>query len=535
MNILLVVPRYSLENKPNYNYVLPIGLGYIYSVLVKAGHNVDGLNLNHIAGSAEEIITKKLNSKKYDFVGTGNNALGYAITEIIIRTAKNHPSKPKTLLGGPIINSEPELIFNDLNPTFGVIGEAEETIVELVDAVEKVKDLKKVKGIMYKDSTGKLIQTLPREPPKDLDSIPFPNYEAFGIEKQLDNISTNYAYYANFSDNTRAYPLLASRSCPFQCTFCYHNSQYRKRSLKNIMQELSLAIKKYKINMICIHDECFALDKRRLDDFCREITKLKRETPWDLRWFCQLRVETIDAEILKKMKEAGCAIIGYGLESYSLPVLQSMKKNTTPEQIKKAVKLAFDNKLSLQSFFIFGDTAETVETAEETLNYWKDYCKNGQVGLLFIQPYPGSEIYKRALKKGVLKDKLNFIKNLTIWNWFNLTDNMTDKEVSQLKRKVLDMVSKYTKFIRPRKLNKMKNGNYEIEIKCPFCKKVVNYKNCQIGNRFSYGFGLICRNCSLRSFVVSPLQKFAYANYSWIRTFRDLELKILSTFKKKRL
>ena len=206
-----------------------------------------------------------------------------------------------------------------------------------------------------------------------------------------------------------------------------------------------------------------------------------------------------------------------------------------PTNKSKAVKLAFDNKLSLQSFFIFGDSAETAQTAQETLDYWKEYCKNGQVGLLFIQPYPGSEIYKRAIKKGIIKDRMHFIKGLTIWNWFNLTNTMTNQEVSELKTKVLDMVSKYTKFIRPRRLKKMKNGNYEVEIKCPFCKEIINYKNCQIQNRFSYGFSLICRKCSLRSFIVSPLQKFAYANYSWVRTFRDLELKILGFLKKKRL
>jgi radical SAM superfamily enzyme YgiQ (UPF0313 family) len=514
--------------------VLPIGLGYIYSTMVGAGYKVECLNLNHHYGTAEEIINKKLNSKKFDFVCTGNNALGYAITERILTAAKNHPSKPRTILGGPIITSEPELIFGALKPSFGVLGEGEETITDLLKTIESKKDLKKVRGIIFRESDGKVIKTPPRLPPKDLNSIPFPNYDAFGIEEQLNHITTNYAYYANLSDNTRAYPILGSRSCPFQCTFCYHDSRYRKRSLDNVMKEINLAVKKYRINMLTIHDECFATDNERLKEFCKRMIKLKKEISWDLRWFCQLRVEAADESVLKMMKKAGCVIIGYGLESYSLPVLKSMKKYTTPEQIDAAIKKTFSAKIALQSFFIFGDTAETKETARETLEYWKNHCK-GQVGLGFIQPYPGSEIYKRCVERRIIKDKLSFLKNLTIWNWFNMTDKMTDREVRDLKRKLLYMVGKYTKFQRPIRLKKMRDGNYEVIVKCPFCKETLCYKNCQIENRLSYGFSLICRKCFLRFFVVSPFQKFAYANYSWIRPIRDIQLKISGFLEKKRL
>ena len=535
MNILLVVPRYNLDSKPNYDYVLPIGMAYIYSALVNEGHSVDCLNLNHTYGSVQMNINKKLDSKKFDLVGTGNNALGYAVTEEIIRVAKLHHSKPKTILGGPIITSEPDLIFDSLSPTFAVLGEGEETVVKLLRALEKKENLKKINGLMYHDSNGKIVRTSPSEPIRDLDSIAFPNYDAFGISEQLNNISTNFIFYTNLFDNTRMYPLLASRSCPFQCTFCYHDSRYRKRSMDNIMEELSYAIKKYRINLIAIHDECFSIDKARLKEFCQRLNILRKEIGWDLKWTCQLRVETLDKETLEMMKEAGCAVIGYGLESYSKKVLESMGKHITPEQIFKAVNMAFEVKMALQSFFIFGDPAETKETAKETLDYWKKYCR-GQVGLGFIEPYPGSVIYNYSVEKGLIKNKLEYIKNeMGPHNAINMTRDMSTSDFQKLREEILDLFGKYTKFTKPLKVKKMDNGKYAFTVKCPFCKEVMTYKNCKIGNRFTYGFNLICRKCLLRFFVVSEIQRIGYAYYSKVRVLRDFQKKITRAIKRKNL
>ena len=534
MKILLIAPRYSFETKKTYDYILPIGLGYIYSALTKAGFDVDCLNLNHYDGHTEDIINDKLNSQKYDIVGTGNNALGYAITEIILNTVNNHPSKPKTILGGPIITSEPELILDALKPSFGVLGEGEETIAELAKALEVGREPKQVRGIIYKDLEGKTIKTLTRLPIHDLDSIAFPDYDKFGVQEQMGKMSTNFMFFANLFDETRMYPILASRSCPYQCTFCYHDSGYRKRSMDNVMDEITHVVKKYKINLLAIHDECFAIDEPRLREFCKRINVLRKEIDWDLKWSCQLRVETSDKALLQEMKDAGCAMIGYGLESYSPTVLKSMKKFIKPEQIDKAMQSLFDAEIALQGFFIFGDTAETKETAKETLDYWKNHCK-GQIGLGFIQPYPGSEIYKRCLEKGIIKDRLSFIKGLVVNDIFNMTDTMSDQELHDLNKEILAATGKYTKFVKPLKVKKQPNKKYEVLVKCPFCNEKTNYKNCKINNRLSYGFNLICRKCYLRFFTVNALQKFAYAHYDKVRALRDLQLKIIRAVKKKRL
>ncbi|MEK6906793.1 MAG: radical SAM protein [Nanoarchaeota archaeon] len=529
-NILLVVPRYPFDktsvNKTNFRYQFPFGLGYISSILKKERYNVDILNLNHYDGTIEEIINKKLNIKKYDFVGTGGNALLYSIISKIRNIVSKHKTNPKFILGGPIITSEPKLVFRDIKPDFGVIGEGEETVIELLKNIEKNKDLKKVKGIIYYDKLGNIVLTERREVISDIESLPYPDFEGLNYKKVLNNAHANDFYFTQISDYPRVYPILGSRGCPFNCTFCYHEGRYRRRSVKHIIKEIREAIKKYDINIINLYDECFSVEKNRMYEFCKEIKKIREEYGKDIKWACQLSVGYTNKEMLDSMKDAGCFIVSYGFESINLKVLKSMRKPITPEQIENIFKETLKRKIGIQAFFIFGDIAETKESAKETLDWWKKNAK-GQIGLGFIQPYPGSEIYLHCLKKGIIKDKEDYIKYKVSQNhWYNMTDSMTDKDISNLKKEILKSTAKYSRYIMPLYIKKMKEDSYELKVKCPFCKQTEHYKNCFIGNRISYGFYMTCRNCGMRFFIVSLIQKISYKYYSKTRILRDQYLKI---------
>ncbi|MDP3026147.1 MAG: radical SAM protein [Nanoarchaeota archaeon] len=533
MKILLVIPRYMLTNTKNYEYSFPLGLGYISSVIKQAGHEIDCLNLNHFNGDVEHLINEKLDRKKYDIVATGHLGIGYAIIEKILNTVRNHSSKPKTVLGGALVTSEPKLMFESLKPDIAVFGEGEITIVELLDYLEKKKDLKEVKGIIYWNN-GKAVFTKPREPIEDLDSIAFPDFEGLGFEEQLGNMNCAYSF-----DYPRAYPILCSRGCPFHCTFCYHclGIKYRTRSLDNVMKELRENVKKYKINMINIHDDLFSVNKERLYEFCKEIKKLFKEIPWKCEWSCQLSVQNVDREMLSTVKDAKCTAISWGFESYSPTVLKSMKKPITPEQIDKAIKLSMEFKINIMGNFIFGDVAETKETAKETLDYWKKNCK-GQVKLYFIQPYPGSEIYNHCIEKGIIKDKLDFIKNrINHLTWLNMTNKMNNEEILQLKKEIIEARRKYYKYIMPIRIksDKKTKKRYKFLVKCPFCREKVEYKNCNIQNKFYFNHQVYCRKCGMSFYVISRIYKFTVDYYQELDFFRRNFLLIRDNFLKKRI
>ncbi|MBU0466571.1 MAG: B12-binding domain-containing radical SAM protein, partial [Nanoarchaeota archaeon] len=409
--VLIVMPKLILTTKVNYNYMIPLGLTYISSAIKKAGYNSDCLNLNHREGTISEILGKELDKEKYDVVCTqlvgGPN---YVVTEEIRKCVKEHSSHPKFIVGGALITSEPELIFNSLGLDFGVLGEGEITIVELLDCIKKKGDFSKVKGIIYKDEKGKTKVTEKREPIKDIESIPYPDFEGFEFKEYLKHLYCNQQHYNQSYDYPVPYPIMSSRSCPFQCTFCYHSIgyKYRERSIEDVINEIKMAIKKYKINIVALYDDMFSFKKERIYEFCEKIKEINKELPQKIKWYCQLSVVGIDKDLLKTMKDSGCSVISYGFESMDPKVLKSMRKPIKPEQIDFAIRSTLNEKIGIQGNFIFGDVAETKETAKKTLDYWRKNC-HGQVGLGFIQPYPGSAVYLHCLKKGLIKDKLKFI------------------------------------------------------------------------------------------------------------------------------
>ena len=233
-----------------------------------------------------------------------------------------------------------------------------------------------------------------------------------------------------------------------------------------------------------------------------------------------MSVNNVDKKLLETLKNAGCHVVSFGFESYSQEVLKSMKKPITPEQIDKAVKLSFEVGIGLQGSFIFGDRVETKETAKKTLDYWKENCK-GQIRLGFIQPYPGSEIFNHCVRKGIIKDKLDFIKNrINHTNWINMTDNMSDEEILGLKKDILKARREYYPNTLPLQIKIEKNKRYMIKVKCPLCKEIIEYHNCSFSNKFHYQYIVACKNCYMRFFIFSRLYKFEMDYYNELDFFR---------------
>ena len=514
LKLLILFPREIPSiTKPNYNYLFRLGLCYITSILKNNKYNVDCLNLNHCNGTLESILNNQLDNKRYDFILLTGEAVSYWAVKKTIDLVKSHKSKPKSILGGNIITAEPQHIYSLIKPDIGVIGEGEETIIDLLNTIEKLKDLSKVNGIIYTSDQGKIIMTQARRQVTDLDSLPLPELDDFGFNEYQENKYPNINYLYCFFDNPRLYPILGSRGCPLHCTFCYHYTKYRKRSINNIINELKERIKKYKINLVFFYDECMSINKKRLIEFCNEFIKLKKDIPWEVKWIPQLTVHTINDQILTILKRSGVCAISYGFESFSQTVLKSMQKPITPKMIDNAFKKTLEYKIAVQANFIFGDRAETMKTASETIKWWKENAK-GQVLLTFIKPYPGSEIYKYGLTKGIFKNDPDFYLKLAGNQWYNLTEKMTNIETKNLKRKLLGLISKYRKFAKKYQIKKTSHNIYQVTVKCPFCGANHTYKNCLVLSRLLYGFNLTCRTCAYRYFVVSPIQRIGYRAYA---------------------
>jgi radical SAM superfamily enzyme YgiQ (UPF0313 family) len=372
-----------------------------------------------------------------------------------------------------------------------------------LDCVKKGEDLTCVTGVGYGVKNGAFICNEHRSPILNLDSIPYPDFDGFEFGKYLDNLRPSDQFFYDIFDSPRVYPIICSRSCPFLCTFCFHpiGDVYRQRSIDSIMRELELMVKRYRINIVSIYDELLTNNREWLLNFCQRLKEFFRGLPYECKWTCQMRVDRVDDEILRMMKDAGCYLVSYGFESFSTTILKSMKKNITQNQIQKAVRITLKNKISLQANFIFGDVAETRETANETLNFWKQNQEAG-IMLIFVNPYPGSEIYRKCVDRGIIRNKLDFIAN-RIFDNFNMTETMSDNEFDKLKLDIFEARLKYKFYTRTVSLKSNGSGSFSIRIKCPQCKETIEYNDFFIRFKFYFALPMYCRSCRRRFFMVS--------------------------------
>jgi anaerobic magnesium-protoporphyrin IX monomethyl ester cyclase len=431
LNYLLVMPRLIQDIGDGYSFTL--GIVYISSSMKKAGYNVTAINLNHHQGAVDEIIKREIESNKIDVLATGGLSYQYNTVKSVIAAAKLAKSGIITIVGGGIISGDAEPAMRALEyADYGVIGEGEVTINELCRALECGEDVSKINGIIYKTDHAYKI-TMPRKELENIDVIPWPDYQGFEIDKYLRSLPPGISGL----NRRNTVFMLASRSCPYNCTFCFHTAgrKYRQRSLDDFFAELDHLVSKYNIEFICLADELFARDIKRVKEFCARIKH------YNIRWWAQFRVDDITPELLAILKDGRCEVMSFGLESADNRVLKSMRKGTTVEQIERTLKLVYDSGISIEGAFIFGDIAETVETANNTLKWWREHSEY-RITLNLITVYPGSFLYKYACEKNIIKDKVKFLRDGC--PQINVS-KLTDRELSELIKHFMDAPISLTK------------------------------------------------------------------------------------------
>lgn len=494
MKLLLVIPPYNILRRKDKGYPFPMGIAYVNAALRNAGFDIDGLNMNHVdvedryAYLADYIVAEKI-----DCVLSGGLCPEWRVIKKIFDTAKLARPGIITICGGGMITSEPVPCAELLEVDYAVVGQGEITDVELIQTLIDHGDVSNVKGIVYRTESGEYKQTQPRGEIEDLDTIAFPNYDGLDMDKYLDEqqVSDAFVYSCSF-DRPRTMSIILGRSCPFQCKFCFHPSgtKYRQRSLDNFFAELDEIVAKYAPKRINILDELFSAKPEMVSEFCERIKQYK------LTWTVSMRVDVVlPQETLKAMRESGCYLIAYGLESYSPKVLKNMRKHTKPEQIEKALKLAYDASMEVGSNLIFGDEAEDESTIYESLRFWFDHPEYG-INLAMIETYPGSEYYKELVKAGKITDKRAFMER-DDWR-INLTQ-MPDEAYW----KYVVLMQLLTFYYHPQstlgtieRIFLNEENEWVLETKCPHCGARNTYRNVRESLLRQAYFRLLCQECN---------------------------------------
>jgi anaerobic magnesium-protoporphyrin IX monomethyl ester cyclase len=356
----------------------PLGLGYIAAYLQQQGISVEVVDCTFI--KQKEAIRKIINSKPR-IIGI---QVMYSMKEKSLELAELLKEHCELLVaGGALPTTDPEAFLENFD--VAVVGEGEQTMVEVVNQFMNGGDLSKIKGIVYREKdVGQIKRTSPRGLNEDLDSFPNPSRDLF------DNDSYKRFYCKKFGYTTTA--IMTSRGCPFSCDFCskpVFGNEFRTRAVANVVDEIEEVIS-LGYNRIWFADDCFTLDRNRLIGICDEIINRRLKIGWE----CLSRVDTLDSETVDKMKRAGCVRMFFGIESGNDSILVLMKKQITIRQVREALFLCKNGGIKAGAFFIVGYPGENEKTVLETVKFASslplDY-------LSFTMPYPipGTPLYER--------------------------------------------------------------------------------------------------------------------------------------------
>jgi len=394
MKVTFINPPQSNSKYKFLGVVAPsLGIGYMAAVLEKNNIDVDVLDASALELSYDE-IGEEIIKRNPDIVSI--SALTPTIGVALDTADKIKQVKPETVvvLGGYHPTFEYESVLSEDSVDVVVRGEGEYTFLELVQSIDKGEDLDNVLGLAFLDkNSGEVVLTGDRPVIQDLDELPFPAFHLFPMEKyKILNITTNVA------------TIITTRGCPMQCSFCssaaLHGNKLRRRSYMNVVDECELRLKEQNIDTIAFMDDTFTLNKKFVNDFCDEIKRRNLQF-W---WGCTSRVDTLDEELLQKMKDSGCITIFIGVESADQQMLDKMNKNITLDKTVNAFKLARDVGIRTIASCVIGMPDDTKENIYQTLAFVKSLKPNYALYSL-ATPYPGTRFYKETFEKNLITIK----------------------------------------------------------------------------------------------------------------------------------
>lgn len=366
----------------------PLGLASIAAVLEGENYQAEILDANALQLSESEIAEEIGN---VDI--TGITAMTPFINSAIKVAKEIKKEKPGStvIVGGAHVTVLPEETLSNV-PEIDIIvrGEGEETVVELYNALKSGISLQNVRGITYRDN-GRVISTPMRPPIADLDSLPFPAYHLLPLHR--------YKLHPPHGRKLPFMAILTSRGCPYNCIFCskpIFGRKVRSQSPQRIASEVEYLEEKFKVKEIAFYDDIFTLDKKRIAKLAEEFKQRNLNLPWT----CETRVDLVTEELLKAMKEAGCYMIAYGIESGNQTILDNLRKKITIAQVRKAIKMTHDIGIQSIGYFMLGSPGETPATIRQTIDF-ANYLPLDFAQFSVTIPFPGTDLYNLYLKQGI--------------------------------------------------------------------------------------------------------------------------------------
>lgn len=465
---------------------------YISSALKKIpGLNVVCLNLNLRPGGIEAHLVEIMSIielEKIDAVFSGGRYYDFEAISRIFGMVKQYNPAITTVTGGPLVSGDPPVAMDVISQAdYGIIGEGERTITELVLALMNKISPDKIRGLIMRSKTGWLI-TEAREPIEDWTrEIFWPDYEGFGLKeiaKGAHPLNDNIIH------------LTLSRGCPFSCTFCCNSigTRYRQRPVEDFIEELHY-LRSISDNLnITLADDLLADSKVRLKAVCQATERIGFH-----HWRASARVNQVNQEMANTLKQGGCVSVCLGLESVNTRVLKSMNKKTNFAQAEEALHILADAGLEPYGYFIFGDVEETWESAMETLEWW-DKHPDYAISLGPIRHFPGTTIYRQAVARGMINPHEHLRQWLPVINDTRMSNQQHAELLAYVSNKQrVRLEDKHsTRYLR---LTQMRFDSADLSMEfsgqCPHCGQELSH-TCRVVTLAYFG----CPHC--HKFIHTP-------------------------------
>jgi magnesium-protoporphyrin IX monomethyl ester (oxidative) cyclase len=417
MKILLIYPPITIRSNDTTipGASIPLGLANIGAILEANNYNVsivdilaEGINVIKKTkkytrvGLSKETIFEKLNYYKPDIVGISTMFTAYSgDAHDVAKIVKEYNPKTIVVFGGAHASILYKNVLHDPNVDIVVIGEGEETILEIVRKAEVENSLQNINGTAIRNNQGEIILNPRRFPILKLDSLPLPARHLLPMDAYLRDCKENRSSYTMRTPSTT---VVTSRGCPGNCIYCavptIWGRSWRPFGAARIINEIEFLVKRYGVKEIQFLDDNISVSRDRLEKICDGIIQKKL----NIKWTCPngIAIWTLDKQLLLKMKKSGCYRLTFGIESGHPETQKFIRKNLNLKKAKEIIKIANDIGLWTFSTYIIGFPYETESAIKTTFNYAIKSLSDFVIFIL-LMPFPETDVTKILEKEGLLK------------------------------------------------------------------------------------------------------------------------------------
>ena len=433
---LLVNPPYSLEERygrrmKGFGAVSePMGLAYLAGSLGAQGLPVEILDAP-ATGVCPDHVVERVHCGGFGLVGITFLTPMFSAVADLTRRIKALCPETHVVAGGPHPTALPERTLKEIPWIDSLcIGEGERTMVDLVSALFEGRDLREVNGLAHR-CEGSIVVNPHRPFEQNLDLLPKPARNLLPLD--LYKLTASRTRGSDFCPT-----LIVARGCPFNCQFCSHpfGRSFRRHSVDRIIEELKELKDKYGSSQVNLEADTLTIDRKFLLELCQAMVR----EGLNLSWTCESRVDTVDEEMLRAMKRAGCWQISYGVESGSQRLLEIIQKGVTREQVAKTFLLTRKVGITIRGFFMLGLPTETPAESRETIEFAR------RLDPLWAQftvtvPYPGTPLFESLDGEGKIRH-YDWSHYNTWGGWADtklpyVPDGRTERELKNLQKKAV--------------------------------------------------------------------------------------------------